>query len=153
MNERGDQLAMFLSKDEGYKSFGTSGTSLSPVQLTGRWQDTGKLTLVSGHWRKYFIHISSSQIYSITLMIFATFFYFKRCLWFWYFSFKFAKICTESNVSRKFHDYEFARYQTLNIKYACYRDGQGSSCQSNYHKLSHLTKRILGIWINCLKFS
>lgn len=40
MTETGDQLIMFLSTDEGYKSFEVSETSLSGVQLTGK-QNTG----------------------------------------------------------------------------------------------------------------
>lgn len=42
-------MIMFLSRDEFYKYFGISATNLSAVQLTGRKQDTGKLTLVSEH--------------------------------------------------------------------------------------------------------
>jgi len=49
VNETGDQLIVFLSNDEVYKSFGMSATNLRAVRLSRRQQKTGKLTLVSEH--------------------------------------------------------------------------------------------------------
>lgn len=80
MSEPGHPVIKFLNNDESDKMSGISTTSLKAVQLTGEWEDNGKMK-VSEHWRKCCLYTFTNNNYNNTLMIFAILkiLYINRC--------------------------------------------------------------------------